>query len=117
MKCCAAARPIGVLSMLIFFGLFLSCGGFSAPHGEGSAAKLTQIKITPSNPAITKGATLQRTATGIFDDGPRPSLGASAPCRTSQSAPAPINPQGGVTGVNQGAAQMSAAYRGVSGRT
>ena len=117
MKCCAAARPIGVLSMLIFFGLFLSCGGFSAPHGEGNAAKLTQIKITPSNPAITKGATLQLTATGIFDDGTQHALGSSVTWQTSQSAVATINTQGGVTGVNQGVAQMSAAYQGVTGST
>jgi hypothetical protein len=117
MKCCAAARPIGVLSMLIFSGLFLSCGGFSAPQGEGNPAKLTQIKIAPSNPAIMKGATLQLTATGIFDDGTQHALGASVTWQTSQSAVATINTQGGVTGVGEGVAQMSAAYQGVTGST
>jgi hypothetical protein len=117
MRLCRAARAIGVLSALICSGLFLSCGGGSAPQGGGGIAKLTQITIAPSNPAITKGATLQLTATGIFDDGTQHALGASVTWQTSQSAVATINTQGNVTGVGEGVAQVSAAYQGVTGST
>ena len=117
MRLCSAARAIGVLSALICSGLFLSCGAGSASQGGGNPAKLTQIIIAPANPLITKGETLQLTATGIFDDGTQHALGTSVTWQTSQSAVATINTEGNVTGVSEGVAQVSAAYQGVTGST
>src|ERR1039458_10686077 len=119
MRLCPAARAIGVLSVLVLIcsGLFLSCGGGSTPQGGGNPAKLTQITIAPANPLITRSATLQLTATGIFDDGTQHALGASVTWQTSQSAVAMINTQGNVTGVSEGVGQPSSAYHGVTGRT
>jgi Bacterial Ig-like domain (group 2) len=117
MRLCPAARAIGVLSALICSGLFLSCGGGSIPQGEGGTAKLRQITIAPSNPAITKGASQQLAAMGSFDDGTQHALGASVTWQTSQPAVATINTQGNVTGVGEGVAQVSATYQGVRGAT
>ncbi len=115
MRPCPAGRAIGILSVFICFGLFLSCGGGGTPQER--TAKLTQITIAPANPAITTGERQQLTATGIFDDGTQHTLGASVTWQTSQPAVAMIDTQGNVTGVSEGVAQVSAAYQGATGST
>jgi hypothetical protein len=113
------ARSISVLIVLICSGMFLRCGGGSgsASQGGGETAKLTHITIAPANPTIAKGTTLLLSATGSYDDGTERALAAFVTWQTSQSTIATINPQGEVTGVDNGVAQLSAAYQGVTGST
>jgi hypothetical protein len=110
--------PISVLITFTCCLMWLSCGGGgSALQPAGRSPKLTQISITPANPAIVKGATLQLAAAGIFDDGKQHSLDAPVTWQTNQSAIATINTQGMVAGVGVGVAQVSASCQGMTGAT
>jgi hypothetical protein len=51
----SAARPISVLSVLVWSGLLLSCGGSSKSLGGGGNPTLTQVIIAPANSFIAKG--------------------------------------------------------------
>jgi uncharacterized protein YjdB len=79
-------------------------------------ARLTQITIAPPNAQIVKGATLQLSATGIFDNGEKETL-SEVTWETSQSDVAAINTKGEVSGAGEGVATVSAAYHGVTGST
>jgi hypothetical protein len=102
------------LCVLAGSGFLLSCGGGSM-SSEGP--KLKQIIIAPANPPVPKGASVQLTATGMFDDGKERTLDGSPAWQTSQSAIAKIDAQGNVTGMSEGVAQVSATYKGLSGNT
>lgn len=110
MRICPAARALAGLCALISSGLFLSCGG-------GGMSQLKKINITPANPTVIKGANMQLTAMGVFDDGTERAIAASVTWQTSQSTIAAVNTQGNVTGIAEGVAQVSAVYEGVTGST
>lgn len=111
----ASARATGVLCVLMSCALGLSCGGGTNRMPGGGAAKLTKIEVNPDNKSIAKGAALQFSATGIFDDGTQRDLTSSVSWQASPSTVANISAQGDLTGVGKGVAQVSAAYQGVSG--
>ena len=113
----SGAQTICVLTLLLCFGAFLNCGGGSIAQVGGGSVTLTTITIAPSNPVISKGASVQLSATGNYSNGTRQPLTASVAWQTSQSAVAMVNNQGDVTGVSGGAAQVSASYEGVTGGT
>ena len=117
MKLWPAGSVISALGVLLSLGLLFGCGSGPSQGGGGNPAKLTQIKIAPANQTIAKGATLQLSATGSYDDGTSHALGAAVTWQTTQSAVATINTQGDVTGMGEGVAQVSATYQGVTGST
>src|ERR1039458_2044548 len=116
MSLCPAARKIGVLAMLMCSLLLVSCGGGGGGGGGGSDPKLTQITISPANQTIVEGATLQLSATGIFDNGSQETL-SGVGWQISPSSVAAIDTQGMVTGAGAGVAQVSATYQGLTGST
>src|SRR5271166_565103 len=115
MSVCRAARAIGVFCVL---AAFVSCGGGGGGGGgtTGPDPKLTQIVISPANPQITKGATVQLSATGILDNGNHEPLSGVA-WQSNQTNVATISAQGSVTGMSEGVATASAAYQGITGST
>lgn len=120
MRLCSVARALGVLGALMCSGLWLSCGGGSLVQEKVSTPpqpKLTQITITPSNPEVLKGATVQLAATGTFDDGKAHALDGPISWQTSKPGVATIDLQGIVTGAGVGAAQVSATCQGITGTT
>jgi Bacterial Ig-like domain (group 2) len=108
---------IGVLCALAFCSLLLGCGGSNstASNQSSGAPKLSQIKISPANKSIAKGTSLQFIATGIFSDGTQQDFSASASWKASPAIIATISAHGNLTGVGEGAAQVSATYQGLSG--
>jgi hypothetical protein len=60
---------------------------------------------------------VQLSATGNYSNGTQKPLTASAVWQTSQPTIATVSNQGNVTGVSQGATQVSASYEGVTGST
>src|SRR5271155_673822 len=104
----ASACAIRILGIVTCFALLVSCGARNP--------RLTQIMIAPANPQLAKGATLHLIATGIFDNGTNEAMTAVA-WQTSQSDVVTVNPQGEVTGVGEGVAQVAANYQGVTGNT
>ena len=83
----------------------------------GSAAlavivTLTSLTITPVNPSIANGTSVQLTATGIFSDGSTQNLTNSASWTSSSTSVATVNSTGLVTGASVGSATITAIQSG-----
>jgi uncharacterized protein YjdB len=86
-----------------------------------TAAVLTSISVTPSNPSIANGTSKQLIATGNFSDGTTQDLTTSVTWASSAPSLAAVSnaagSQGLVTGGGAGSATISATLAGVSGAT
>lgn len=82
-----------------------------------TAATLVSIGITPSNPSMAKGTTLQFTATGIFSDNTSQDLTTQVTWSSSNTAFATIGTSGLATSVNPGSPTITATLGGKSGST
>jgi Bacterial Ig-like domain (group 2)/Divergent InlB B-repeat domain len=76
---------------------------------------LQSIQVTPNNPAIPAGITLQLTAVGSYVDGSQRNITSAVNWSSSNSAIATINASGLVTGVSAGIATITAAFGPVTG--
>ena len=81
-------------------------------------ATLVSIQVTPANPSIAKGLTLQFTATGTYSDSSTQDLTQSATWSSSVPVVATISNAGGTIGLASaagiGSTSISAIYNGVS---
>ena len=82
-----------------------------------TAAVLSSIAITPTNPSIAKGATQQFTATGTFGDGSTQNLTSTATWSSSNTAVATINSAGLASAVGTGSTTIQAISGSVSAST
>ena len=80
----------------------------------GTAA-LTRIAVTAGQSSLPLGESEALTATGTFSDGSTQNLTQSVHWTANPPAVAKITAQGELTGQAQGAAQVSAAYQGITG--
>jgi 6-phosphogluconolactonase (cycloisomerase 2 family) len=78
---------------------------------------LVSLQVTPGNPSITTGTTQQFNATGIFNDGSKQDLTASATWSSSNKAVATVNGSGLATGLTLGRVQITATSGSISGST
>ena len=116
MKLCGAVRAIVAMSVVASLGLFSGCGG-GTMSPQKTTPQLRQIVITPANPPITRGATLQLRATGMFDDGVERPLDGPPRWLTSQESIATVDDQGNVKGISEGVADVSAIYHAIISTT
>ena len=94
-----------------------SSGGSATAVVQGAPAPpaaLVSITVTPSDPSVGVGLTLQFTATGTFDDQSTADLTASATWLSSTSSVATINSTGLATGVSVGTTSITATEDGVT---
>ncbi len=86
-----------------------------------TSAVLESITVTPFNPSVTVGRTVQFTATGVFSNGTTQNLTAQVTWSSSNSAVADISNaaggQGEATGVAVGTTTISATSENVTGST
>lgn len=86
-----------------------------------TGASLRAIEVTPSAPAITKGAPIQFFATGVFSDGSTQDLTSLAAWTTTDASIATIDNTAGhrgiATGTGVGTARIIASYGGLAGAT
>jgi phage tail sheath protein FI len=83
-----------------------------------STATLSSIAVTPAAPSIAAGLTQQFTATGTYSDTSTQDLTAAAAWASSNTGAATIVANSGLaTGVAAGAANITAAWGGVTGTT
>jgi uncharacterized protein YjdB len=82
-----------------------------------TAAVLSSIAVTPTNPSIAKDATQQFTATGTFSDGSIQNLTSTATWGSSNTAVATINSAGLASAVGTGSATIQTISGSVSGST
>ena len=80
-------------------------------------ATLTSITVTPANPTIAKGTSVQLIATGHFSDSSTEDLTSEASWTSADEATAQVDLQGLVTGLAVGSAGIAASVNGVSGST
>jgi uncharacterized protein YjdB len=82
-----------------------------------STAKLTSITLTPANPKIAKGTSLQMHATGHYSDGSTVPNLSGVTWKSSKPSIASIRSAGIVRGKKSGSVTLSATLSGVSGST
>jgi trimeric autotransporter adhesin len=100
-------------------------GSFGGITGSATvtvtAATLTSITITPPDPSIAKGTTVQETATGNFSDGSTQDLTDQVSWISSDETIEQVSnvpgTQGVVTGLSVGSASISATLIGIQGST
>lgn len=105
-----ATPALRVLAVFVALLPLLNCG-------SNSSVQLQKITVTPANATVAKGENLQLVATGNYSDGSEQVLTDSVTWQSSKPTVAAIGNQGQVTGMGEGASQVSAAYQGVSGST
>lgn len=110
MKKLPAAPAMRVLAVFVALLPLLNCG-------TNSAVQLQKITVTPANATVAKGENLQLVATGNYSDGSQQTLTDSVTWQTSKPTVATIGDQGQVTGMGEGASQVSATYQSVTGST
>ncbi|MGO9449596.1 MAG: Ig domain-containing protein [Candidatus Binataceae bacterium] len=79
-------------------------------------ATLSSIAVTPTNPSIAKGTTVQLSATGTFSDGTMQNL-TQASWTSAAGTIATVGPNGLVFGTGVGSAAITATQGAVSGST
>jgi uncharacterized protein YjdB len=82
-----------------------------------SAVTLQSIAVTPTNPNLAKGFTLQLTATGTYSDATVRDITSQVTWASVDSTVAPISSGGLATGSNLGSSLMSASLAGKTGST
>ena len=83
----------------------------------GVIVTLKSLTITPVNPSIANGTSLQLTATGIFSDGSTQNLTASVSWTSLSNAIATVSSSGLVKGTAVGNTTITATQAGVSATT
>jgi len=84
---------------------------------NGSTATLLSIAVTPGNPSIVNGTTVQLTATGTFSDSSTQDLTTQVIWSSSDSTKATVSSTGRVTALATGATTLTAASGNISGST
>ncbi|MHB8744751.1 MAG: outer membrane protein assembly factor BamB family protein [Sulfuricaulis sp.] len=84
----------------------------------GPIATLSSIAVTPSNPTVTDGKTLQLTATGTYSDGSTQDLTSQVSWQSSDPTKVTVSATGQITGKNNyGSATVTATSGSVPGST
>jgi len=113
----AALLLIGGAALISACGYSTSSNSFGGTGGGGTTATITSISVEPMNATLPRGLTRQFTATAIYSDGSKLDVTATAAWTSSAASTAMVNTSGVVTGLNLGAATITATLDTVSGST
>lgn len=84
---------------------------------NGQIATLLSIAVTPNNPTVTSGKTLQLTATGSYSNGSTQDLTTQVTWQSSDPTKATVSATGVVTGQSDGSTTVTATSGSISGST
>ncbi len=84
---------------------------------SGTTASLVSVAVTPNNPTVTNGKSLQLTATGTYSDNSTQDLTTQVTWMSSDTTKATVSSTGLLTGINYGSATVTAKSGGISGAT
>jgi outer membrane protein assembly factor BamB len=84
---------------------------------NSTAATLLSIAVTPSNPSMVNGTTVQLTATGAFSDGSTRDLTTQVIWSSSDDTRATVSSTGLVTAIATGSTTLAATSGNISGST
>lgn len=82
-----------------------------------SSPALISIAVTPANPSVPLGQSVQFTATGTYSDGGTQNLSATATWSSSATGVATVSSSGLATSRAAGSATITATFGGISGQT
>ncbi len=82
-----------------------------------TAASLSSIQVTPTNPSVAEGTTVQFVATGIYSDGTQQTITTQVTWTSTVQATATISTTGLATSIDPGTTTITAALSGVTGST
>jgi uncharacterized repeat protein (TIGR03803 family) len=110
------------LSAPRFIAPFLLLGlvTLSGCHGDGSSISphLLSLQVTPTNPSVAAGTSVQLTATGIYSDNSHADVTTQVSWTTSNTAVATVGASTGTAlGVAAGTATLSVSLQGLSATT
>ncbi len=110
------------LSAPRFIATFLLLGlvTLSGCHGDGSASspQLLSLQVTPTNPSVAAGTSVQLTATGIYSDNSHADVTTQVAWTTSNPAVTTVGASTGTAlGVAAGTATLSVSLQGLSTTT
>jgi hypothetical protein len=114
-------RIIGAGWFALCLAVLAGCGGTSGspdqtPGGSGGTVPtFLSIVITPNNPSIAAGSSVQFTATGTYSDGSTTDLTASVTWSSSDTAVATASSTGLATAKTAGTATIAASSGSISG--
>jgi hypothetical protein len=111
----ALFKTISIIMFLWIIPIGCRTGSVSPPP----PATLVSLSISPANPSIAPGTTIQLTAQGTFSNGAKQNLTSSVTWSSSNTAIATVAPAGLVSAVLStiGTTTISASYGGISGST
>jgi Bacterial Ig-like domain (group 2)/Putative Ig domain/Beta-propeller repeat len=113
----ASTGPVNVTSSVMGTSICGTVSSLSPFAILQSTVALTSVAVTPTNPSIPNGATLQFTATGTYSDSTTQDLTASATWTSSITTVATISNTGLASAVGAGTSTISATSGSVSGTT
>jgi plastocyanin len=94
-----------------------TAGGMSGSVTVLASVSLTSIGVSPANPTVVKGHSLQLDATGHFSDGSTQDLTSQVTWASLSPAFATVSASGLVTGVAAGSSTVTASLSGMTGST
>ena len=87
----------------------------AACSSSNPSVSLTSIGVTPSDPSIAQGSTVQLTATGTYSDSSTQDVTSTASWMSSDTSKATVSSAGLVTGVAPGTVTVTASVESVTG--
>jgi uncharacterized repeat protein (TIGR03803 family) len=112
----ALSAPRFIATFLLLLGLVT----LSGCHGDGSSIspQLLSLQVTPTNPSVAAGTSVQLTATGIYSDNSHADVTTQVSWTTSNTAVATVGASTGtVRGIAAGTATLSVSLQGLSATT
>lgn len=109
----------GVQLLALVLLLFLAaCGGGGGTDSlTNTGASLSRIEITPSQPSLAKGTTLNLVATGIYSDDSTRTLTNDVSWQSTNNSIASFSINGEITALTAGQVSVLASLDGASGNT
>ena len=87
------------------------------PAAPASPPKLVSIQVTPANPSLAAGTSVQLTATAIYSDNTHGDVTSTAAWSTADTAVASVDASGKALGAAPGTSSATASFGGQSGST
>ena len=112
----SSRHSVRLLALILLF-LLTACGGGGGGGSTTSNPSLSRIEVTPSQPSLAKGTTLNLVATGIYSDDSTRTLTSDVSWQSSDDAIASPSVNGKVSALAAGQADIQASLDGITGST